>query len=311
MPSFVLGDFLLDEYTAIALEQEAEQVRVGRRQAMFRLTGDALAGTVIAAVYVALVLLLDAGLMPLVASGTAVPAIRTGRGEVVALVAENGSGKSTLSKVLAGLYDPDSGRVTWDDVDLAEVDPDNIREQIAIISQEYTQWPMSARLNIVVGRIRRLGKDGPDSVVPAARATEADTAISELPNGYDTLLARQYNAGHDLSGGQWQRIACARAVYREAPILIGDEPSTALDARAESQLFSSIRDLAEGRTVLLITHRLAGVRHADRVYVLERGRILDEGTHEQLMTRGGLYASCSISRPGSTRPECRLTRLGP
>jgi ATP-binding cassette subfamily B protein len=212
------------------------------------------------------------------------------RGEVVALVGENGSGKSTLAKVIAGLYEPDEGRVTWDGVDLAGVDPASVREHIAIILQSYTQWPMSARLNIGVGRVRRLALEGPDSVVAAAQATGADEVIAELPRGYDTLLAREYNAGHDLSGGQWQRIACARAVYRDAPILIADEPSAALDAKAEHQLFSLVRALADGRTVLLITHRLASVRTADRIYVFEQGRVVDQGNHEELLARGGLYA---------------------
>jgi ATP-binding cassette subfamily B protein len=148
---------------------------------------------------------------------------------------------------------------------------------------------MSARLNIAVGRISRLAADGPDSVIPAAEATGAAEVIEKLPYGYDTSLARQYNSGHDLSGGQWQRIACARAVYRDAPFLIADEPSAALDARAEQALFSLIREMGLDRTVLLITHRLASVRTADRIYVLDDGLVVDEGTHAELMTRPGIY----------------------
>ncbi|WP_423748138.1 ABC transporter ATP-binding protein [Frankia canadensis] len=362
--SFGLGPFLLGEYTALAREQEAEQVRVGRGQARYRLTGEAISGLALGLVYGVLVALLDAGVMPLAAAGTAVLAIRTGRGamesalttlnsayenflyfgeyrswiaqaeervpeertprapgapaliraenvtytyprtdkpalrgvtielrrgEVVALVGVNGSGKSTLAKVVAGLYEPDGGAVTWDGVDLAAVDPDSVRERIAVIPQDYTQWPMSARMNIAVGRVGRLRADGPDSVVPAARATGADEVIEGLPHGYDTSLARQYTAGHDLSGGQWQRIACARAVYRDAPLLIADEPSAALDARAEQTLFTLIRELGHDRTVLLITHRLASVRSADRIYVLDGGVVVDQGDHEDLMTRPGIY----------------------
>ncbi|ADP84911.1 ABC transporter ATP-binding protein [Pseudofrankia inefficax] len=211
------------------------------------------------------------------------------RGQVVAFVGANGSGKSTLAKVLAGLYVPDSGTVRWDGVDLAGVDPDSVRDRVGLIPQAYTRWPMSARLNIAVGRVARLATDGPDSVIAAAAATGADEVIDKLPHGYDTSLARQYNSGHDLSGGQWQRIACARAVYRDAPILIADEPSAALDARAEQALFDLIQSLGKDRIVLLITHRLASVRTADRIYVLDDGLVADEGTHAELMNRPGIY----------------------
>ncbi|MBL7487328.1 ABC transporter ATP-binding protein [Frankia sp. AgB1.9] len=211
------------------------------------------------------------------------------RGQVVAFVGANGSGKSTLAKVLAGLYVPDSGTVRWDGVDLAGVDPDSVRDRVGLIPQVYTRWPMSARLNIAVGRVARLATDGPDSVIAAAAATGADEVIDKLPHGYDTSLARQYNSGHDLSGGQWQRIACARAVYRDAPILIADEPSAALDARAEQALFDLIQSLGKDRIVLLITHRLASVRTADRIYVLDDGLVADEGTHAELMNRPGIY----------------------
>lgn len=211
------------------------------------------------------------------------------RGQVVAFVGANGSGKSTLAKVLAGLYVPDRGTVRWDGVDLAGVDPDSVRDRVGLIPQAYTRWPMSARLNIAVGRVARLTTDGPDSVIAAAAATGADEVIDKLPHGYDTSLARQYNSGHDLSGGQWQRIACARAVYRDAPILIADEPSAALDARAEQALFDLIQSLGKDRIVLLITHRLASVRTADRIYVLDDGLVVDEGTHAELMNRPGIY----------------------
>ncbi len=362
--SFGLGRFLLSEYTTLAREHEAEQMRVGRGQAVYRLTGEATSGLALGAVYGTLVVLLDTGVMPLAAAGTAVLAIRNGRsalssalnslnsayenflyfgeyrswiaeaagrvpaprervapanptviradnvtytyprtdtpavrgvtvelrkGEVVAFVGANGSGKSTLAKILAGLYEPDSGTVSWDGTVLAEVDPDSVRWSIGMIPQSYTQWPMSARLNIAVGRISRLAADGPDSVIPAAEATGAAEVIEKLPHGYDTSLARQYNSGHDLSGGQWQRIACARAVYRDAPFLIADEPSAALDARAEQTLFNLIRELGRDRTVLLITHRLASVRTADRIYVLDDGLVVDEGAHAELMTRPGIY----------------------
>ena len=207
------------------------------------------------------------------------------RGEVVALVGENGSGKTTLAKVLAGLYDPDDGRVLWDDVSLWQVDPGLLRERIAVIAQDHTHWPMTARQNIIMGR-----PDHPEAVDAAIASSGADEVIAELAHGYDTLLDRRFDGGAELSGGQWQRLAAARGFYRDEPLLICDEPSAALDARAEHALFERIRAHADGRTVLLITHRLASVRHADRVYVLEHGKVVEHGDHASLMASGGLYA---------------------
>lgn len=207
------------------------------------------------------------------------------QGEVVALVGENGSGKTTLAKILAGLYEPQSGRVRWDDVDLATVDAHALRGRIAVIAQDHTRWPLSARHNITMG----LNKGEP-AVVRAAGVAGADEVIDELPHGYRTLLDRRFKDGQELSGGQWQRIAVARGFYRDAPLLICDEPTAALDARAEHALFERIRRHADGRTVLLITHRLASVRYADRVYVLDHGQVVEEGTHDELIDRQGIYA---------------------
>jgi ATP-binding cassette subfamily B protein len=207
------------------------------------------------------------------------------RGEVVALVGENGSGKTTLAKILAGLYDPDDGEVRWDDVSLWRVDPAALRERIAVIAQDHTHWPMTARQNIIMGR-----PDVPEAVDAAIASSGADEVLAELAHGYDTLLDRRFDGGAELSGGQWQRLAAARGFYRDEPLLICDEPTAALDARAEHALFERIRAHADGRTVLLITHRLASVRHADRVYVLEHGKIVEQGDHATLMAAGGLYA---------------------
>ncbi|MGH3242614.1 MAG: ABC transporter ATP-binding protein, partial [Spirillospora sp.] len=207
------------------------------------------------------------------------------KGEVVALVGENGSGKTTLAKIMAGLYDPDAGEVRWDDVPLTKVAPQDVWERIAVIAQEYTHWPMTARENITMGR------DGEDpTVLVAARASGADEVVDGLAHGYDTLLDRRFKGGAELSGGQWQRLAVARGFFRDAPLLICDEPTAALDARAEHNLFERIRTHADGRTVLLITHRLASVRYADRIYVLEHGRVVEEGGHTALMAHGGIYA---------------------
>ncbi|WP_062349580.1 ABC transporter ATP-binding protein [Herbidospora yilanensis] len=206
-------------------------------------------------------------------------------GEVVALVGENGSGKTTLAKILAGLYEPQSGRVCWDDTDLATVDAHELRGRIAVIAQDHTRWPLSARHNITMGL-----QKSEDAVIRAAGVAGADEVIDELPHGYRTLLDRRFKDGQELSGGQWQRIAVARGFYRDAPLLICDEPTAALDARAEHALFERIRAHADGRTVLLITHRLASVRYADRVYVLDHGLVVEEGTHDELIDRQGIYA---------------------
>jgi ATP-binding cassette, subfamily B, bacterial len=207
------------------------------------------------------------------------------KGEVVALVGENGSGKTTLAKVLAGLYRPDSGTVSWDGTVIADVDPEPLRELIAVIAQDHANWPLTVSHNIAMGRAV-----DPDLLAQAATSSGADSVIAGLPHGYDTLLDRHFKNGAELSGGQWQRIAAARGFYRSAPLLIMDEPTAALDARAEYALFTSIPKHAEHRSVLLITHRLASVRHADRIYVLHHGRVIEQGTHAELIAVGGQYA---------------------
>jgi ATP-binding cassette subfamily B protein len=211
------------------------------------------------------------------------------RGETIALVGENGSGKSTLARLLAGLYHPDHGTVVWDGVDLAGVDPVSVRDQVAVVMQEPTRWPLSARANIAIGRYERPAAQ-PDVEV-AARQGDAHGFITELARGYDTLLSRHFTDGADLSGGQWQRLAVSRAFYRDAALLICDEPTANLDARAEHQVYLRLRELAAGRTVVLITHRLASVREADRIYVMDHGAVTEEGEHDELMALGGTYAT--------------------
>jgi ATP-binding cassette subfamily B protein len=211
--------------------------------------------------------------------------IQIGAGEVIALVGENGSGKTTLAKVLAGLYRPDSGAVHWDQTAVADTDPEQLRERIAVIAQDHANWPLSVRHNISMGR-----PPGDAELASAAAAAGADTVIAGLARGYDTLLDRRFKGGAELSGGQWQRIAVARGFFRSAPLLIMDEPTAALDARAEHALFSSVRGHAAERSVLIITHRLASVRDADRIYVLSRGRVIEQGSHAELMARRGQYA---------------------
>jgi ATP-binding cassette subfamily B protein/ATP-binding cassette subfamily C protein len=204
---------------------------------------------------------------------------------VVAFVGENGSGKTTLAKILSGLYEPDTGSVLWDATDLREVNPEELRRRMAVIAQDHTRWPLIARYNITMGT----GK-GEEALRAAAAVAGADEVIAGLPHGYRTLLDRRFKDGQELSGGQWQRIAVARGFHRDARLLICDEPTAALDARAEHALFERIRSHSDGRTVLLITHRLASVRYADRIYVLDHGEITEQGDHETLMTLNGLYA---------------------
>jgi len=221
-------------------------------------------------------------------------------GEVVALVGENGSGKTTLAKLLAGLYQPDSGRITWDGTDVAGVDPDDLRRQVAVIFQDFERFHLTVRENIGLGRVEHV--DDLDGVRAAAAHAGVDSFAERLADGYETMLGPEFTRpeeddddikvgrGTDLSVGQWQRIALARAFYRGAPFVILDEPTAALDPRAEQALFDRIRSLLAERTVLIISHRFSSVRSADRIYVLDDGEIVESGSHAELLARDGLYA---------------------
>ncbi|MFJ7996592.1 ABC transporter ATP-binding protein [Streptomyces sp. NPDC096310] len=204
-------------------------------------------------------------------------------GRIVALVGENGSGKSTLIKLLCGLYQPDSGRIRWDGVDAAEADRQELVSRVAVVGQDFHRWPFTAEVNVSIGR-----PEVPTSrerLEEAVRYAGAERLIEELPRGWRTLLARGYKGGHQLSGGQWQRLGLARAHYRAGRILVVDEPTSALDAKAEQQLFEQIRRLADsGQTVILITHRLGSVRAADLIHVLDQGRVVESGTFAELLS---------------------------
>ena len=210
-------------------------------------------------------------------------------GEVVALVGENGSGKSTLAKVLAGLYTPQSGSVAWDGVDIASIDHTELSRKVAVIFQDFIRYHLSAEQNIGLGNISPRPGAGL-TVEDAAEQAGADEFVGKLPQGFQTLLGPEFLGGVDLSIGQWQRMALARAFFRDAPLVILDEPTASLDARAEHDLFVRIRNLLAGRTVLLISHRFSSVRNADRVYVLHDGRVTESGTHAELVAAGGRYA---------------------
>jgi ATP-binding cassette subfamily B protein len=210
------------------------------------------------------------------------------RNEVIAVVGENGSGKSTLAKLLANLYEPDEGTICWDGVDVKKYDPDSVRRRIAVIFQDFIRYRFTAHANIALGRP---GEDADEAAVrQAARDADAEGFLTALPAGYETVLSKEYEGGTDLSLGQWQRVALARAFIRDAPFIILDEPSAALDARAENELFERIRALFTGRTVLLISHRFSTVRMADRIYVMSHGRVIEEGNHASLIHHAGVYA---------------------
>jgi ATP-binding cassette subfamily B protein len=209
-------------------------------------------------------------------------------GQVVALVGENGSGKTTLAKLLARLYLPQSGHIRWDGIDTADIDPDQLRQRTAVIFQDFLHYDLPAWQNIGLGAVDRI--DDRDAIQAAARQAGADTYLRGLPAGYETILSPEYAGGRDLSIGQWQRVALARAFMRDAPLIILDEPTAALDARAEHDLFASIRSMYAGRTVLFISHRFSTVRVADHIYVLNEGRIVEHGDHDTLIGYGGLYA---------------------
>ena len=209
-------------------------------------------------------------------------------GEVVALVGENGSGKTTLIKLLCRLYDPTGGTITVDGIDLRQFETKALRHEIAIIFQDYAHYHLTARENIWLGNTD-LPPDH-ERVSAAARRSGADEVINALPHGYDTILGKRFAEGEELSIGEWQKVALARTFMRDAQIIVLDEPTSSMDAKAEYEVFQSFRQLVSGRTAILISHRFSTVRMADRIYVLKQGSVIEGGTHEELVRVGGTYA---------------------
>jgi ATP-binding cassette subfamily B protein len=210
-------------------------------------------------------------------------------GQVVALVGENGSGKTTLVKLLCRLYDPTVGSITLDGVDLSRFDSTALRREIGIIFQDYIHYHMTARENVWMGNVLLAHDD--EKIIAAAKYSGAHEILQNLPHGYETTLGNWFGNGAELSIGQWQKVALARAFLREAQIIVLDEPTSSMDVKTEYAVFQNFRQLAAGRTVLLISHRFSTVRMADRIYVLKDGNIIEGGTHEDLIRHGGTYAN--------------------
>lgn len=220
-------------------------------------------------------------------------------GERIALIGENGEGKTTVVKLITRLYDPTEGQILLDGVDLREYSLEDLHRHIGVIFQDFMRFEMTARENIAVGRIDQPHQQS--DIELAAHKSLADTVVSKLAGGYDQMLGRRFEGGVELSGGEWQKIALARAYLRDAQLLILDEPTAALDARSELEVFERFAELTEGKMALLISHRFSTVRMADRIVVLSGGRLIEEGSHQELMARNGLYAGMFEMQAASYR----------
>jgi ATP-binding cassette subfamily B protein len=220
-------------------------------------------------------------------------------GERVALIGENGQGKTTIVKLITRLYDPTEGQILLDGVDLREYDLAALHSEIGVIFQDFMRYEMTARENIAVGRIEV--QYSQQEIDYAADKSMAAGVVAKLPGGYDQMLGRRFEGGVDLSGGEWQKLALARAYLRDAQLLILDEPTAALDARSEFEVFQRFAELTFGKMALLISHRFSTVRMADRIVVLEAGRLVEEGSHAELIALGARYAAMFEMQAASYR----------
>ncbi len=220
-------------------------------------------------------------------------------GERIALIGENGQGKTTVVKLITRLYDPTVGQILLDGMDLREYSLEDLHREIGVIFQDFMRYEMTARDNIAVGRVDREHQQ--EEIEFAAHKSLADTVVAKLEHGYDQTLGRRFEGGVELSGGEWQKMALARAYLRDAQLLILDEPTAALDARSELEVFERFAELTQGKMALLISHRFSTVRMADRIVVLSGGRLVEEGNHQQLMSAGGLYAEMFEMQAASYR----------
>ena len=215
-------------------------------------------------------------------------------GEHVAFVGANGAGKTTLVKLLCRLYDPSGGRITIDGTDLRDYPIADVRGAVSGVFQDFVKFQLSAKDNIALG-VRASGVD-PFAIVQAAKQAGIHEVIERLPNGYESLLGKLFDGGHELSIGEWQKVALARSILRDSQILILDEPTSAMDAKAEAELFERFHELAQGRTAIFISHRLSTVKMADRIFVVDQGQIVEQGTHDELMAQQGLYTSLFLTQ---------------
>jgi ATP-binding cassette subfamily B protein len=220
-------------------------------------------------------------------------------GERVALIGENGQGKTTIVKLITRLYDPSEGQILLDGIDLREYEIEDLHREMGVIFQDFMRYEMTARENIAVGRVEEI--DNLELLETAARKSMADDIVGRLPQGYEQMLGRRFDHGVDLSGGEWQKVALARAYLRDAQLLILDEPTAALDARSEFEVFRRFSELTAGKTALFISHRFSTVRMADRIVVLDNGSIVEEGSHDQLASLGGRYAEMFEMQASSYR----------
>jgi ATP-binding cassette subfamily B protein len=222
-----------------------------------------------------------------------------GPGQRIALIGENGEGKTTVVKLISRLYDPTEGKILLEGIDLREYSLEDLHRNIGVIFQDFVRFEMTARENIAIGRTEK--EHSQVDLELAAHKSLADTVVNKLEKGYDQMLGRRFEGGVELSGGEWQKIALARAYLRDAQLLILDEPTAALDARSELEVFERFAELTEGKMALLISHRFSTVRMADRIVVLAGGHLIEQGSHEQLMARGGVYAGMFEMQAASYR----------